>query len=67
TSCLSLEDQVDGALSQFDFSRLRLDLQVPQALMKREVRGAVPEGHLSVGETVAFTRYDTNYYHTTAS
>ncbi|WP_145606795.1 fimbria/pilus outer membrane usher protein [Yersinia intermedia] len=67
TSCLSLEDQVDGAVSQFDFSRLRLDLQVPQALMKREVRGAVPEGHLSVGETVAFTSYDTNYYHTTAS
>lgn len=67
TSCLSLEDQVDGALSQFDFSRLRLDLQVPQALMKREVRGAVPEGHLSVGETVAFTSYDTNYYRTNAS
>ncbi|OMQ22960.1 fimbria/pilus outer membrane usher protein [Serratia oryzae] len=66
-NCLNLEQQVDGASSRFDFARLRLDLSVPQLLMKREARGAVPHSDLSVGETVAFTNYDTNYYRTKAS
>ncbi|KFK96598.1 MULTISPECIES: fimbria/pilus outer membrane usher protein [unclassified Serratia (in: enterobacteria)] len=65
--CLSLEQQVDGASSRFDFARLRLDLSVPQLLMRREARGAVPVKDLSAGETVAFTSYDTNYYRTRAS
>ncbi|KFK95687.1 MULTISPECIES: fimbria/pilus outer membrane usher protein [unclassified Serratia (in: enterobacteria)] len=65
--CSSLEQQVDGASSRFDFARLRLDLSVPQLLMKREARGAVPVSDLSAGETVAFTNYDTNYYRTRAS
>ncbi|WP_227659906.1 fimbria/pilus outer membrane usher protein [Budvicia aquatica] len=66
-SCVNVDKQVEGASSQFDFARLRLDLRVPQALMKREVRGAVSVGQLSAGETVAFTSYDTNYYRTKAS
>ncbi|MFC0225514.1 fimbria/pilus outer membrane usher protein [Serratia aquatilis] len=65
--CLNLEQQVEGASSRFDFSRLRLDLYVPQALMQRMARGAVSVGDLSVGETVAFANYDTNYYRTKAS
>ncbi len=65
--CQSLEQQVEGASSRFDFARLRLDLSVPQLLMKREARGAVPHSDLSAGETVAFTNYDTNYYRTKAS
>ncbi|MHA7847504.1 fimbria/pilus outer membrane usher protein [Serratia sp. D1N4] len=66
-NCLNLEQQVDGASSRFDFARLRLDLSVPQLLMKREARGAVPTSDLSSGETVAFTNYDSNYYQTRAS
>lgn len=67
THCLNLEQQVDGATSRFDFARLRLDLSVPQILMKHEARGAVPSKDLSAGETAAFTSYDTNYYRTKAS
>ncbi len=66
-NCLSLEQQVDGASSRFDFARLRLELSVPQLLMKREARGSVPLSDLSAGETVAFANYDTNYYRTRAS
>ncbi|KEY60301.1 fimbria/pilus outer membrane usher protein [Serratia sp. DD3] len=65
--CLSLEQQVDGATSRFDFARLRLDLSVPQIMMQRDARGAVPVNDLSVGETAAFTSYDTNYYRAKAS
>ncbi|AHG18610.1 fimbrial assembly protein [Chania multitudinisentens RB-25] len=66
-TCLNLEKQVEGASSRFDFARLRLDLYVPQALMQREARGSVSANDLSVGETVAFANYDTNYYRTQAS
>jgi outer membrane usher protein len=65
--CLNLEQQVEGASSRFDFARLRFDLFVPQALMQREARGSVATKDLSVGETVAFANYDTNYYRTHAS
>ncbi|HEY3592093.1 MAG TPA: fimbria/pilus outer membrane usher protein [Buttiauxella sp.] len=65
--CQKLEDQVKGASSRFDFARLRLDLFIPQALMARVARGAVPAADLSAGETVAFTNYDTNYYRSKAS
>ncbi|MFZ1874652.1 MAG: fimbria/pilus outer membrane usher protein [Chania sp.] len=65
--CLNLEQQVEGASSRFDFARLRFDLFVPQALMQREARGSVATKDLSVGETVAFANYDTNYYRTNAS
>lgn len=65
--CLNLKQQVDGATSRFDFARLRLDLFIPQGLMRRIARGAVPVSDLSSGETVAFANYDTNYYHSQAS
>ncbi|WON76640.1 fimbria/pilus outer membrane usher protein [Serratia sp. UGAL515B_01] len=64
--CLSLEQWVDGASSNFDFSRLRLDLSVPQVSMQHQPRGAVPVSELSAGDMVAFTSYDTNYYRTKA-
>ncbi|KFK96589.1 MULTISPECIES: fimbria/pilus outer membrane usher protein [unclassified Serratia (in: enterobacteria)] len=67
SSCLNLEQQVEGASSRFDFARLRLDLFVPQTLMQREARGSVSTKDLAVGETVAFANYDTNYYRTQAS
>lgn len=60
--CLSLEQQVAGAGSRFDFARLRLDVSVPQALMKRAARGSVPLAELSAGETLGFVNYDSNYY-----
>lgn len=65
--CLDLEKQVEGTSSRFDFARLRFDLFVPQALMKREARGAVPLHDLSSGETVMFANYDTNYYRAKSS
>ncbi|KFC06363.1 outer membrane usher protein [Trabulsiella guamensis ATCC 49490] len=65
--CQTLDSQVKGATSRFDFARLRLDLLVPQALMVRVARGNISTDDLSAGETVAFTNYDTNYYRTDTS
>ncbi|WP_425606131.1 fimbria/pilus outer membrane usher protein [Pseudenterobacter timonensis] len=66
-TCLKLAEQVQGASAQFDFSRLRLDMLIPQAQMVRTARGAVPLEDLSAGETAFFTNYDTNFYRTRAS
>ncbi len=65
-TCLNLEHQVTGAIAQFDFARLRLDILVPQAQMAHIARGTVPLESLSAGETVLFTNYDTNFYRTQA-
>lgn len=66
-TCLNLANQVKGSSAQFDFARLRLDVLVPQALMARTARGAVPLENLSAGETALFANYDTNFYRTQAS
>lgn len=65
--CLHLEEQVDGAASNFDFARQRLDLLVPQIAMKRQPRGAVASQDLTAGNTMMFVNYDSNYYRTHAS
>lgn len=65
--CLPLEQQVIGASTRFDISRLRLDMFVPQADMKRVARGLIPESDLSSGNSMLFTSYDANYYHSQSS
>ena len=60
--CLPFAGRVEGASSVFDLSRLRLDISVPQALMKSTPRGSVDIKNLDAGQTMAYLNYDTNYY-----
>jgi len=60
--CRPLGQRIAGARASFDLPRLRLDLSIPQALMKRTVRGAVDKADLDTGVPVGFLNYDTNYF-----
>ena len=65
--CTPLDALLPGSSAAFDFTRLRLDLLVPQALLKHSLPGAVPLAALDSGVTMAFANYDSNYYRTTQS
>jgi outer membrane usher protein len=65
--CQPLAQRVEGASSAFDLSRLRLDIRVPQAMMKSTPRGSVDVKNLDAGQTMAYFNYDTNYYTSSAS
>jgi len=60
--CAPLGERVPGASTKFDVSRLRLDISVPQALMKRVPRGYVDPESLDPGNTMAYVNYDTSFY-----
>jgi outer membrane usher protein len=60
--CMPLAQRVPGATTSADMSRLRLDISVPQALMKRAPRGSIEPASLDAGQTMAYVNYDSNYY-----
>jgi len=60
--CLPVAKRIEGASAAFDLPRLRLDINVPQALMKSTPRGSVDIKSLDAGETMAYVNYDTNYF-----
>ncbi|MED5608318.1 fimbria/pilus outer membrane usher protein [Pseudomonas sp. JH-2] len=62
-SCLPLGQTLKGSSSQLDMARLRLDLSVPQSLMKRVPRGYVNPSDLDAGNAIGFVNYIGNYYH----
>ncbi|MCY6410565.1 fimbria/pilus outer membrane usher protein [Acinetobacter sp. VNH17] len=62
--CLTLAQVATGSVSSFDFSNLRLDLTVPQSLMKNLPRGYVNPSELDVGTSIGFINYMGNYYYT---
>ncbi|WP_245644129.1 fimbria/pilus outer membrane usher protein [Paraburkholderia oxyphila] len=64
--CLPLASRIEGASTAFDLSRLRLDISVPQALMKSTPRGSIDVKSLDAGQTMAYVNYDTNYYTSSA-
>ncbi|WP_288440946.1 fimbria/pilus outer membrane usher protein [uncultured Pseudomonas sp.] len=49
--------------SVVDINHLRLNLSIPQSLLKRTPRGYVDPNDLDQGSTVAFINYLSNYYH----
>ena len=56
-ACRPLDQLLKGSSSQLDMARLRLDLSVPQSLMKRVPRGyAVSEAEVRAAQRVAFAR-----------
>ena len=63
TTCLLLEQAVPGASISFDAGSLRLDLNIPQILMRRVVRGYVSPEQWSAGVTAGILGYDFNTYH----
>jgi outer membrane usher protein len=46
-----------------DMSRLRLDLGIPQAMLKGKVRDSVSAESLDAGESMAFVNYNLSQYH----
>ncbi|MDX6840619.1 fimbria/pilus outer membrane usher protein [Hafnia paralvei] len=62
SQCKSPEALLKGASWSFDQPRLRLDLYIPQALLTRSPRDAVPVESWDVGESLMFLNYSTNYY-----
>lgn len=62
--CLTLAQVATGSQTQFDFSLLRLNLTVPQQLMKNMPRGYVDPANLNAGSSIGFINYMGNYYRT---
>ncbi|MFU8927986.1 fimbria/pilus outer membrane usher protein [Acinetobacter puyangensis] len=62
--CLTLSQVAKSSSSQLDFSILRLDLSVPQSLMKNLPRGYVNPADLDAGTSIGFINYLGNYYYT---
>ncbi|WP_205992390.1 fimbria/pilus outer membrane usher protein, partial [Paraburkholderia sp. Ac-20347] len=61
--CWQPGEVVKGASSDFDFSRLRLDVSFPQNTLKNLPRGYVAPEDLNDGNTIGFLNYVGNYYH----
>lgn len=61
--CEVLSYFVGQSAYRFDFSRLRLDLSIPNTSMKQVPRGYVPAADLSAGSSIAFINYLANYYY----
>lgn len=62
SQCVPLAQRVPGASVSMDLSRLRLQISVPQALMKHAPRGSIDPASLDAGQTMAYVNYDSNYY-----
>lgn len=61
--CNRLDQIIAGALTSFDFGKQRLDLSVPQASLRRSVRGYVSPDQWSAGVPVGLLGYQFNTYH----
>lgn len=67
SDCHHIQSLVKGGSSQFDFQNLRLDLTVPQSLLKKIPRGYVNPADLDAGTSIGFINYMGNYYYTEGS
>jgi outer membrane usher protein len=61
-NCFSPAERVSGGDWHFDQATLRLDISVPQALLKRTPRDYVAPERWDSGESLLFTNYNTHYY-----
>ncbi len=61
--CGFLDELVGAGISNFDLSRLRLDLSIPNSFMKQVPRGYVAPEDWKVGTSIGFINYIANYYH----
>jgi len=62
--CRPLEELIEGAKAQYDHTEFRLNMAVPQALLKREAHGYVDPSLWDNGITAGILQYDYNAYRT---
>lgn len=65
--CVPLATRVKGASFHFDQAKLRLELSIPQALLKKRPRGYIERTEWEEGEKLAFVNYSTNFYRSETS
>lgn len=61
--CEPLSLRLPGATTKLDLAALRLDLEIPQALMEQKPRDFVDPAEWDAGDSMSFINYDTSYYH----
>jgi len=62
SACIGLSDLIPEASAEYDSSELRLDLSIPQAMLRRSARGYVSPELWDSGVTSAFVGYNFNTY-----
>ncbi|MGC3964351.1 MAG: fimbria/pilus outer membrane usher protein [Rhodocyclaceae bacterium] len=65
--CMAVSRAVNGGRATIDVPRMRLDVEIPQALMHRVAQGYVPMSAWDEGASVGFLRYSGSYYSRSAS
>ncbi|ANI30062.1 fimbrial protein [Yersinia entomophaga] len=60
--CVPLAERVKGASFHFDQAKLRLELSIPQALLKKRPRGYIERSEWEEGENLLFVNYSSNFY-----
>lgn len=55
--CASIEEQVPGVTTHFDFSKLTLDIAIPQTILRDETTQGVPEEEWDEGIPALMTMY----------
>lgn len=65
--CIFLSQIVPDASSKIDFSALKLNIVVPQALLNLRPRGYVNPDSYETGNNMGFVNYLANYYHVSYS
>lgn len=60
--CFSVEQSIPYAKKRFELSTLRLDIEIPQALVTQRPRGYISPNQWQSGIPAAFVKYDVNYY-----
>lgn len=65
TACVDLGELIDAAIARFDAHTLRLDLSLPQASMRHDVRGYVSPSLWDRGVTAGRVSYGINAYRST--
>ncbi|MFY4635103.1 FimD/PapC N-terminal domain-containing protein, partial [Escherichia coli] len=62
TSCFPASTGLSSASINFDLSTLRLNIEIPQALLNTRPRGYISPAQWQSGVPAAFITYDANYY-----
>jgi len=61
--CRPLGELVEGASARYDDSQLKLELSIPQIMLRREARGAIDPSLWDNGVTAGFVDYSYNGYY----
>lgn len=62
-ACKTLPDWIGAGDARFDVSRLRLDLSIPNRLIKQKPSGYIDPQLWQSGESIGFINYIGHYYH----